>query len=143
MLITVQRRPSFKGATIGELFLDGIHECWSLEDEIREISGKPVTEWKVDGKTAIPAGKYRIAMTTSPRFGRVLPLVMNVPGFTGVRIHSGNTAADTDGCLLVGEEAQETAVTRSKEALLELMAAVDMAIEGGEQVWIEVKNPEA
>ena len=80
MLLTLQRRASKGGATIGELFLDGVHESYTLEDEIREIPGAAVVEWKVDGKTAIPTGKYRIAMTRSPRFGKVLPLLLDVPG---------------------------------------------------------------
>lgn len=135
MLITVQRRPSKGGATIGRLSLDGVEECWTLEDEIREV--------KIPGKTAIPAGKYRVVMTKSPRFGKVLPEVLNVPNYSGVRIHAGNKAEDTEGCLLVGEEAYENTIGRSREALVELMAAIDMAISGGEQVWIEYKNPEA
>ena len=142
MLLTLQRRASKGGATIGELFLDGVHESYTLEDEIREIPGAAVVEWKVDGKTAIPTGKYRIAMTRSPRFGKVLPLLLDVPGFSGVRIHAGNKAEHTEGCILVGEEAYENTIGRSKEALLELMAAIDMAIENNEQVWIEIKNAE-
>ena len=128
------------------MFLDGSHECHSLEDEIRIPYGASLEEirnLKVAGKTAIPAGKYRVVMTKSPRFGKVLPLLLDVPGFTGVRIHAGNRAEHTDGCLLVGEEAQETTITRSKEALFELMAAIDSAIETGEQVFIEIKNAEA
>ena len=142
MLLTLQRRASKGGATIGELFLDGVHESYTLEDEIREIPGAAVVEWKVDGKTAIPTGKYRIAMTRSPRFGKVLPLLLDVPGFSGVRIHAGNKAEHTEGCILVGAESYENTIGRSKEALLELMAAIDMAIENNEQVWIEIKNAE-
>ena len=142
MLLTLQRRQSKGGATIGELLLDGVHESYTLEDEIREIPGAAVVEWKVDGTTAIPTGKYRIAMTRSPRFGKVLPLLLDVPGFSGVRIHAGNKAEHTEGCILVGEEAYENTIGRSKEALLELMAAIDMAIENNEQVWIEIKNAE-
>ena len=135
MLITVQRRPTNKGATIGEVLLDGSRECFSLEDPIR---GE-----KIDGDTCIPPGKYRVVMTKSPRFNKVLPLLLDVPGYSGVRIHSGNSPKDTLGCILVGEEAQEATIARSKEALLELMAAIDSALETGEQVFIEVKNPEA
>ena len=145
MLITVQRRPSKGGATVSEVFLDGSHECYGLEDEVRADpnASTPENEAKVAGKTAIPAGKYRVVMTRSPRFNKVLPLLLDVPGFTGVRIHAGNRAENTDGCLLVGEEAQETTISRSKEALFELMAAIDSAIETGEQVFIEIKNAEA
>jgi hypothetical protein len=139
--LTLIRRPSKGGATIGELFLNGAHECFTLEDVTRESLAA-----KVYGETAIPPfigeppKKYRIAMTQSPRFKRVLPLLLDVPGFSGVRIHAGNKAEHTDGCILVGEEAYENTIGRSKEALLELMAAIDAAIDSGEQVWIEIKN---
>lgn len=141
MLISVVRKPSKNGATIGDLYIDGVHECFTLEDEIREIPGRPVVEWKIPGKTAIPQGKYRVVLTKSQRFGKVLPELLLVEGYTGVRIHAGNKAEDTEGCILVGEDKQDHTITRSREALLELMAAISMAIEGGEQVWIEVENP--
>lgn len=64
-----------------------------------------------------------------------------VEGFSGVRIHSGNKQEDTEGCLLVGEDAQDNTITRSKEALLELMAAISQALDMGEQVHIEIENP--
>lgn len=69
MNIVLQRRPSVGGATIGELTVDGVRICFSLEDEIREVEGQPVSEWKVKGATAIPAGRYRITLEHSPRFG--------------------------------------------------------------------------
>lgn len=141
MLLTVNREASKEDATLGELLLDGVHEAFTCEDVVREIPGKPVSEWKVPGKTAIPAGKYRVVLTHSQRFGKVLPELLNVPGYQGVRIHSGNTPADTDGCLLVGEEKGKASVLRSREAMLELMAAMTGVIENGEQVWIEIKNP--
>ena len=140
MLLSLIREPSKNGGTLGELLLDGVHEAYTVEDEVREIPGKPVSEWKVPGETAIPAGRYRVVLTQSQRFGKVLPELLNVPGFQGIRIHSGNTAADTEGCLIVGSERSPTGVLRSREAMLELMAALSGVIEGGEQVWIEVKN---
>lgn len=133
MLISVVRKPSKNGATLGDVYIDGVHECFSLEDEIREE--------KIPGKTAIPPGKYRVVLTKSPRFNKVLPELLNVPNYAGVRIHSGNKAEDTEGCILVGEDKQDHTITRSKEAFLELMAAISMAIEGGEQVWLEIENP--
>lgn len=133
MLISVVRKPSKNGATLGDLFIDGVHECYTLEDEIREE--------KIPGQTAIPSGKYRIALTKSPRLGKVTPELLNVPNYTGVRIHSGNRAEDTEGCILVGEDKGDAVIYRSREAFVELMAAISMAIEGGEQVWIEVENP--
>lgn len=142
MLLTLNREPSKNGCTLGELLLDGVHECFTVEDVVREIPGKPVSEWKVPGETAIPAGKYRVVLTLSQRFGKVLPELLAVPGFQGIRIHSGNTAEDTEGCLIVGERSP-TGVLRSREALLELMAALSGVIENGEQVYIEIKNAES
>jgi len=131
--LTVVREPSKNGCTLGEMSVDGIHECWTCEDEIREV--------KIPGKTAIPQGRYRVVLTQSQRFKKVLPELLNVPGFSGVRIHSGNTSEDTEGCILVGEEKGSDRVLRSREAMLELMAMLSGVMEVGEQVWIEVKNP--
>jgi hypothetical protein len=140
LLLTVLRNPSENGATVGEMLMDGVHECWTLEDEVREVAGEPIHKWKVPGKTAIPVGKYRVVLTHSNRFKRVLPELLNVPGFLGVRIHSGNTQDDTEGCILVGEEKGSSTVTRSRDAMVELMAALSGVIEGGETVWLEIKS---
>lgn len=82
-------------STLGVLSVDGVMQCWVLEDTVREGP-------KVAGRTAIPPGRYPVLITHSPRFGVEMPLVGNVPGFTGIRIHPGNTTEDTDGCLLPG-----------------------------------------
>lgn len=84
--------------TLGKLYVDGVYECETLEDEYR---GDDMAK-KVKGATAIPCGTYPLLITDSPRFGKPLPLVANVPGFEGIRIHTGNDAGDTEGCLLVG-----------------------------------------
>lgn len=81
-------------STIGELSVDGRIICYTLEDVEREA--------KIAGKTAIPKGVYDVTVTMSSRFKKLMPLIENVPGFSGVRIHSGNTAEDTEGCILVG-----------------------------------------
>jgi hypothetical protein len=88
--------------TIGEITVDGQVKSFTLEDAVREVPGQPVATWKIPGKTAIPAGEYEVRITTSARFGRPLPLLVEVPGFSGIRIHPGNTSADTEGCILVG-----------------------------------------
>lgn len=90
--------------TVGELSEDGVRACYTLEDAVRERIGVPVAAWKIKGLTAIPAGDYVIEITHSRRFGRLMPQIMDVPGFTGVRIHSGNNSFDTDGCILVGND---------------------------------------
>ena len=88
--------------------------CWTLEDVVREIPGQPVTAWKVKRETAIPRGTYPIRVTRSNRFGVDLPLLLDVPGFDGVRIHGGNSAADTEGCILVAHHHPREDVIQGK-----------------------------
>lgn len=110
MIVKVVR--TFKGPeyTIGKLYIDDNYFCDTLEDVVR--SGE-----KVYGQTAIPAGKYKVKKTYSPRFKKKLPEILNVPGFSGVRIHSGNTAKDTEGCLLLGLNKAKGAVLCSQDAM--------------------------
>jgi hypothetical protein len=88
--------------TVGKIFLNGQFICYSLEDTYREIDNEPVSSWKIMGQTAIPKGTYNISVTMSQRFQVKLPLLADVPGFSGVRIHTGNSSKDTEGCILVG-----------------------------------------
>lgn len=138
--LTLYRRPSQGDCTIGELEIDGAFECYTLEDRIREEAGRPVAEWKVKGETAIPAGRYRVTITFSQRFQRELPLLNAVPGFEGVRIHPGNTAADTEGCILVGTQVARDAVLNSRQAFAHLFDKIDAALELGDEVFIDVLN---
>lgn len=82
-------------STIGSLLIDGKFYCHVIEDKVRNE--------KIFGETAIPYGSYQILITYSPRFKQDMPLLINVPGYTGVRIHWGNRAEDTEGCLIVGK----------------------------------------
>lgn len=76
--------------------------CYVLEDKYREVEGQDVKVWKEQDKTAIPKGVYDVRITFSNRFQSKLPLLLDVPGFTGIRIHAGNSSKNTEGCLLVG-----------------------------------------
>jgi Family of unknown function (DUF5675) len=87
MLLEVKREPSAFGCTLGNLYVDGQYECFTLEDVVREVPEEAVEKWKVPGETAIPVGTYDVIVTLSNRFQRLLPLLMKVPGFEGVRIH--------------------------------------------------------
>ena len=88
--------------TVGSLYADEKWICYTLEDKVREVEGKPVSEWKIASETAIPSGTYPVKITYSNRFYRNLPLLFNVEGFEGIRIHPGNSNKDTEGCILVG-----------------------------------------
>jgi len=124
--------------TIGALSIDGEHFCWVCEDAVREVLGQPVEAWKVYGKTAIPYGAYRVDITWSKRFGRLLPILLNVPGFAGVRIHPGNTSADTEGCLLPGLVRNAKGVGQSRPACDYLIPKIDRALKAGEAVIVEI-----
>jgi hypothetical protein len=95
MLIEVKRFEFKDTHTIGKMYVDGIYECYTLEDAVRNGT-------KVIGKTAIPIGTYKLIIDASTRFKQDMPHILDVPDFTGVRIHAGNTSADTDGCILLG-----------------------------------------
>lgn len=138
MELEVFRTPSRDGATIGKLSVDGVYECFTLEDQIREVPGEPVRLWKVPGQTAIPSGRYRVIVTPSVRFRRPLPLLLDVPGFSGIRIHCGNGTGDTCGCLLVGRTKGPTHVGESRLAFDALFPRIERATG---DIWIAVHNP--
>ncbi len=135
MEITIKRRKPENGCTLSEWFVNGKKECFGIEDVVRP-SGE-----KVFGETAIPAGTYQVANTFSPRFGKYLPLLLNVPGFAGVRIHPGNTAADTEGCLLPGVAVRVdgSGVDKSVVAFTALFAKIK-AVEKKEKITITIQN---
>ena len=108
MLITIDRLYLRTSYAIGKLYIDGEYLCNTLEDEVRPEG------IKINGKTAIPYGVYEVTMTYSPKFDRAMPLILNVPNFEGVRIHSGNTASDTEGCILVGRNTVKGGLTESR-----------------------------
>ena len=143
MKLKLNRRPSVGGATIGELLEDGARVCFTLEDEVREIPGIPVGNWKIKGATAIPAGLYRVTLDDSPRFGPGTLTINNVPGFTGVRMHGGNSSEDTHGCPLLGLRVTETTIVggTSRPAVALTQQRVRAAIASGQQVWIDINNP--
>lgn len=103
--------------------------CYVLEDKVREVEGQDVKVWKEQNKTAIPRGVYGVSITFSNRFQTKLPLLADVPGFTGVRIHSGNSSKDTEGCLLVGMtwDGKSDWIGSSKIALSMLMPIIENA----------------
>lgn len=103
--------------------------CYVLEDKVREVDGQDVKVWKEQNNTAIPKGVYDVQITFSNRFQTKLPLLADVPGFTGVRIHSGNSSKDTEGCLLLGMtwDGQSDWVGSSKTAMSLVMPLIEKA----------------
>ena len=90
--------------TIGHFYIDGVYQCFTLEDKVREVEGQPVSQWKIANQTAIPRGTYKVVNDFSPHFNGIRPHILDVPGYEGVRIHSGNTDKDTEGCILLGKD---------------------------------------
>jgi hypothetical protein len=138
MNLTLLRTQLDQDVTIGQLTVDGKHECWVCEDTVREVPGVPVGDWKVPRMTAIPYGTYDVQVTFSNRFQTELPLLVNVPGFEGIRIHPGNGPQDTEGCLLPGELRMEKGVGKSRIAFNALFAKIKAAKARGEKVTILV-----
>lgn len=135
----VQDRVEF-GAhhTMSSLTIDDEWAAWVLEDVVREVKGQPVSQWKIKGLTAIPRGLYEVKITPSARFKRDLPELLNVPGFVGIRVHPGNTAADTEGCLLPGLDRFAQSVGRSKLAFDSIFFKIKEAIAKGERVTWDI-----
>jgi len=128
MEIQVNRIARKDGYTIGRMSLNGVYFCDTLEDTDRGLNSTmsvdEILSKKRKGITAIPTGKYDVILTFSPRFKRVLPLLLSVKGYEGVRIHAGNTAEDTEGCLLVGENKIKGQVLNSRATLERLMSVL-------------------
>jgi len=112
MEIKIKRLHRTDHSTIGELSIDGKFECFTLEDIERDV--------KIKSETAIPKGIYKVIINRSNRFKRLLPLLLNVPNFEGIRIHSGNTNHDTEGCILVGLTRSQDFIGQSRKAFNKL-----------------------
>ena len=116
--------------TLGKLSINEEFICYTCEDKVR-----PKKIW---GETAIPAGNYQLSLTWSNRFKKVLPLLKNVPGFEGIRIHAGNTSADTEGCILVGLSRTTNGVAESRKAMELLMPRLKQAWDDEHIIEIEI-----
>lgn len=132
-------RDKKEDCAIGGMKIDGVFFGYTLEDKVREVAGTPVELWKVQNQTAIPAGRYEVCIDMSTRFGRLMPIVKNVPGFSGVRIHPGNTKEDTEGCILVGLTCTENAIGRSQDAFKLFFPRLQAAIMAGQRVSLTIR----
>lgn len=132
------RRDTFTDkSTIGKLYVDGTFECYTLEDVMRKPGAA-----KVDGATAIPCETYKVIITMSTRFKKLMPLLLAVAGFVGIRMHCGNTDADTHGCILVGRVKAHDFIGESRAAFEILFAKMQAAIARGEEIEITVSVAE-
>lgn len=123
MKLLLKRLHKTDKSTIGELSIDGKFECYTLEDVERKE--------KVFGKTAIPKGTYEVVMTMSNRFKKRMPLLLNVPGYEGVRIHTGNKPEDTEGCLLLGKTRGVDVIGDSRKAIADFYPKLEAALKVG------------
>ncbi|NDW10988.1 DUF5675 family protein [Dysgonomonas sp. 520] len=126
----------FKGETytMGDLYVDGVFFCNTIEDKVRDLPAicPDTSKWqsctckeKVYAQTTIPAGIYKITLEKSPKFKRILPLLHNVPHFLGILIHAGNTERDSAGCIIVGKNTIKGKVLQSKDTLEALMKMLE------------------
>lgn len=144
-LLEVRREIANDTSTEGVLIADGWRLCHTLEPRTRRLrkTDPPavIARAKAEGPAAIPAGRYRVGMRPSARFGRELPRLAGVPGFEGVLIHAGNSAADSRGCVLVGRRAPGAILTDSRKALAEVCRLVRAAEAEGRDVLIDITDP--
>lgn len=143
MIVKIIRRWKKAGYTISEVWIDGERQPYNaLEDTDRGLyqgmSAADVAKKKVYGQTAIPRGTYNCIYTYSSKFRKMLPLIENVTGFTGIRIHSGNTAGDTEGCILIGRNTKVGMVTESRKYTQQMIDTMKTAWAIGESVTVKI-----
>ena len=136
-LVRIANRPTY---CIGKLYIDGVWFCDTIEDTDRglddSMSVDEILKKKIKGETAIPTGIYKIEITYSQKYKRMMPLILGVKGYSGIRIHSGNTSKDTEGCLLVGKNTKVGMVTDSRNTYQRLFARLQNA----KDILIEIKR---
>lgn len=135
MFLQLKRKHLLEDCTIGMLLIEGIFECFTLEDVVR--SGP-----KISTKTAIPEGEYSVIVNESPKFRKRLPRLERVPGFTGILIHGGNTAEDTSGCILVGQQVSGNRIVAgtSTPAIQKLLLKLEFAQSENDPITIQITN---
>lgn len=135
MIVIELKRDGDASHNWGKMFIDGGYFGETLEDPDRHLEDGGV---KIDGDTAIPRGRFQVALTYSRRFGKIMPELLHVPGFSGVRIHGGNTEADTSGCILLGSERTATGVANCAGINQKLLECLNLAQYRRHIVWLEI-----
>lgn len=124
MKLILQRYLFAEDYTMGLLFIDGVYFCDTIEDKFR---GNDLKNKKVAGETCIPYGVYAVKITYSPKYKKDMPQILDVPYFEGVRIHSGNTAKDSSGCVIVGIKSENGKVLESRKTYNALLKRLENA----------------
>ena len=143
MELKLYRTKLLDNRTIGQLYINGEFFCFTLEDKVREVPGRPVEEWKVWGETAIPMGRYPVTLQNSPKFGPDTISIGRVLGFTYIRIHAGNTEKDTEGCPIVGYALTADNIIKpgtTRPAVKDLKEKIKKALSEEETVYITVSQ---
>lgn len=135
MKISIVRESSGEHGTFGRVYVDGVFVCHSLEDKDRRIESGGA---KIPGESAIPRGIYKLIIDMSVRFKKLMMHILDVPQFSGIRIHSGNTHADTEGCILLGNGRANGYLIDSRTAVNKMFWAVERELKLGKEVIIEV-----
>lgn len=147
MEIVKKRDHKTDHTTIGGVLIDGEFFCYGLEPTDRNLNSdmtlEQIAEIKVPGATAVPAGRYPVIRYYSPKHETNVPRIINIPGFDFVEIHAGNTAADTEGCLLLGNEMAVDLVLQSRDAISAFYDRFFAVIDTGGEVWITFEEPVA
>jgi hypothetical protein len=129
MILELKRKIFTDDSTIGELSIDGEFVCFTLEDKVRDV--------KIQNVTAIPYGKYEVIINFSNHFQQYMPLLLKVPGYEGVRIHSGNKSTDSEGCILVGSSKSLNFIGNSRATYKTLFAKMKK-VEKKEKIFINI-----
>ena len=142
MELKLERKYRSNNYCIDKLYINGKYFSDALEDPDRGLTDtmslEEIQKVKIKGNTCIPYGTYNVTITYSPRFKKNLPLINNVKGFDGIRIHSGNTPQDTEGCLLLGLNKVKGRVVDSKVTVNKFIDIVQEALNKGEKVTITI-----
>ena len=141
MNLTLKRLNLTPNYTEGELYVNGVYFCKTLEDTNRDLNKNGQfdnNEKKVYGETCIPYGKYKVILSYSPKFKRELPEILEVPDFQGIRIHRGNKIADTLGCILCGEKVKNGYLSNSTPYEIKLVELLKQANLRNEESFIEI-----
>jgi len=135
MVLKLIRDTFTETTTIGKLYIDGVFECYTLEDKDRHLEDGGL---KIPDITAIPRGIYKIELRFSPHFNCITPHLLDIPNFEYVLIHWGNYAKDTDGCILVGQTKNTDFIGQSKAEFAILTSKIKIAFDNNKDVEIEV-----